>query len=111
MGKKIVITGATKGIGRAIAEKFAAEGFDLALCARTEKDLVRLKTNLSKKSGKIIAEPCDVSKKRELKKFADRVLAEFGVVDILVNNAGIFLPGKVYKEEDGILEKLIETNL
>ena len=46
MNKKIVITGATKGIGRAIAEKFAAEGWDLAICARNEKDLEDLNKKL-----------------------------------------------------------------
>jgi short-subunit dehydrogenase len=110
MGKKIVITGATKGIGRAVAEKFAAEGFDLALCARSQSDLDDLNLQLETLNPKLL-QACDVSKKDDLKRFADRVNSEFGAVDILVNNAGIFIPGQVYQEEDGILEKLIETNL
>ncbi len=112
MNRKIVITGATKGIGRAIAEKFAAEGgFDIALCARTEKDLKELKSSIETPASNILIQKCDVSKKSELKKFAEKVLSEFGAVDILVNNAGIFIPGEVYNEENGTLEQLIETNL
>ncbi len=111
MNRKIVITGATKGIGKAIAEKFAAEGFDLALCARSKKDLEQLQSEIRIPNSEIIIQQCDVSKKDELKAFAEKVNSEFGAVDIIVNNAGIFLPGQVINEQDGTLEKLIETNL
>lgn len=111
MNKKIVITGATKGIGRAIAEKFAAEGFDLALCARNEADLQQLQSVIRHPSSVILIQPCDVSKKDELKSFAETITKQFGVVDVIINNAGIFLPGEVINEKDGTLETLIETNL
>ncbi|MDB5284320.1 MAG: short-chain dehydrogenase [Bacteroidota bacterium] len=111
MNKKIVITGATKGLGRAIAEKFAAEGFDVAVCARSEKDLEELKSKLQKPGNKILTAKCDVRKKDELKNFADSVLKEFGAVDILINNAGVFLPGQVFNEAEGTFEQIMETNL
>jgi short-subunit dehydrogenase len=111
MNKRIVITGATKGIGRAIAEKFASEGWDLALCARTKKDLDALTLSLVPRPSSFITFVCDVSKKEELRAFADKVNTEFGAVDIIVNNAGVFIPGQVINEDDGVLEKLIETNL
>lgn len=111
MNKTIVITGATKGIGRAIAEKFAAGNFNLALCARNSDDLLSLKTQLQHAANKVITNACDVSNKGQLQLFAQMVEAEFGVVDILVNNAGVFIPGQVINEEEGNLEKLIETNL
>lgn len=115
MNKKVAITGATKGIGRAIAEKFAAEGFDLALCARTEKDLKQLKSEILPPFGgtksEILIMKCDVTKREDLKRFGEKILKDFGTVDILVNNAGVFLPGKIISEADGTLEKLIETNL
>jgi short-subunit dehydrogenase len=111
MNKKIVVTGATKGIGRAIAERFAKEGFDLALCARNENDLERLKSEIGGKKSEILVYKCDVSNKEELKGFAAKVNNNFGAVDIFVNNAGIFLPGQVINEEEGNLETLIETNL
>ena len=115
MNKKIVITGGTKGLGLAIARKFTAGGFDVALCARNENDLLALDKTLAElrmhESQKTLTAKCDISKKDELKAFADDVLREFGHVDVLINNGGVFLPGQIYKEEDGLLEKLIETNL
>lgn len=111
MNKKIVITGATKGIGRAIAEKFASEGWDLALCSRNEKDLELFKSEVRSLKSEVLIQKCDVSKREEVKVFAEKVLNEFGAVDIIVNNAGVFLPGQVINEEEGTLEKLIETNL
>ncbi len=111
MNKKIVITGATKGIGRAIAEKFAKEGWDLAICARTKKDLDALASSLAPRPSSLITFVCDVSKKEEIKAFAEKVNSEFGAVDIIVNNAGIFIPGQVINEAESTLETLMETNL
>ena len=111
MSKTVVITGATKGIGRALAQKFAAEGWCLALCARTGSDLEQLAEELTNKADKVFTMPCDVSKPEDIKRFGTRVLAELGTVDVLINNAGVFLPGQVYNEPEGTLEALIETNL
>lgn len=108
MSKVAVITGGTKGIGKAIVEKFAAQGFHLALCARNvsgcEQWIKELNTN-------VLLLPCDVSNKKQVQYFAEEVLNKYGSVDVLVNNAGVFLPGAVHSEPDGTLEKLIETNL
>lgn len=111
--KNIVITGASKGIGKAIALKFAAQGFNVAVCARKQADLDTLKDELKKLSpeSKILAVSCDVRKKEDVLAFAEQVKNEFGTVDVLVNNAGIFLPGAVHNEAEGTLEQLIETNL
>lgn len=111
MNKKIVITGATKGIGKTIAEKFAGEGWDLALCARNETDLIAFQLQIANRKSQIIVQQCDVSKREDVKAFAEKILNEFGAVDIIVNNAGVFIPGQVINEEEGTLEKLIETNL
>lgn len=108
-----VITGATKGIGKAIAEKFGSEGFHLALCARTAKDVARLEDELKHKFPdiEILARPCDVSDRKELKLFAEEIKSAWHDVEVLVNNAGIFLPGKIHKEKAGTLENLMKTNL
>jgi NADP-dependent 3-hydroxy acid dehydrogenase YdfG len=115
MSKKIVITGATKGIGRAIAEKFAMNGWSVAACARKADDvealLSFLQTNAPSPDSKFITQVCDVSNKEQLKSFAHNIQLQWGSVDVLVNNAGVFLPGQIINEADGQLEKLMETNL
>lgn len=111
MSKTVVISGGSRGIGRAIAQKFAREGFNIAVCARSEEDLLNLGMALKDYGVKIVAYACDVSKPGEVKAFAAKVNATFGAVDVVVNNAGTFVPGRVIDEAEGTLEKLIETNL
>ncbi len=110
---KVIITGATKGIGRAIAEAFANEGADLAICARTAEDLEAFKTDFKSKfpNIEVFTKSVDMSDKAAVLQFATDVKSKWGQIDVLVNNAGVFLPGEVSKEEDGALEKMIETNL
>lgn len=112
MSKSILVTGGTKGIGRAIIERFAAEGFDIFTCARNEADLASLKTSLKEKYTNIGVLPiqADLSKKEDVL----RVVAEIkavGVPDVLVNNTGVFLPGAIHDEADGNFELMMETNL
>jgi short-subunit dehydrogenase len=109
----IVITGASKGIGKAIAEKFAANGYSLFLCARNEQELAKTSQNIADRFPDIKVEykACDVSKKIELKSFAEWIQTYAPAVDVLVNNAGSFVPGHVHEEEDGVIEFLMETNL
>lgn len=108
----IIITGASKGIGKAIATQFALAGNTLLLCARNEKLLTETANELVRHCPQcsVHIKPADISKKEEVKQLGEWVLG-FGRPDILVNNAGQFLPGSVYNEEEGILEKMIETNL
>jgi len=108
---KIVVTGATKGIGAAIATKFAAEGFDLAICARSLPLLEQLKKEWQEKyKVDILALPIDMSRKAEVLHFAAKI-AEWGCPDILINNAGVFLPGNIADEADGTFEQLWQTNV
>jgi NADP-dependent 3-hydroxy acid dehydrogenase YdfG len=102
MNKTIVVTGGTKGIGRAIVDKFAHEGFTVLTCARTEEENFPENVHFFK---------ADMSKKTEVLAFADFVKATVNQVDILVNNTGFFLPGQIHNEEEGTLEAMIETNL
>ena len=108
----IVITGASKGIGKAIAEKFAADGHSLFLCSRSEKALYDtvgfLQTSFP--SATIKAFIADVQLKTEVNQFANWVLQN-GVPDIIINNAGQFLPGNIQDEPDGRLEQLMEVNV
>jgi short-subunit dehydrogenase len=109
----IVITGASKGIGKSIAEKFAANGYSVFLCARSEAPLKELAEKLYRDNPGIDVhyKTCDVSLKKEVKDFADWVLSKTGHVDVLINNAGSFIQGHVHNEEDGVLEELMATNL
>lgn len=110
---KITITGATKGIGRAIAEKFAEGGFDIAICSRTQADLDAFQKDFSIKypAVKVITQVADMRRKEDVLAFAKFVKDEWGTVDVLVNNAGVFLPGEILKEKEGNLEMMMETNL
>lgn len=109
----IVVTGCTKGIGRAVCEYFAAQGFSVAGYARNAKDLAAMHTAFAAKypEQQFLFMPADAAKKAEVLDFAATVQKQFPVVDVLVNNAGVFLPGSIRTEEDGTLETLIETNV
>jgi len=106
-----VITGATKGIGKAIAVKLAQQGYNLALCARSEEDLVSLKEELSVTGVTVFFKVTDCLDKKQVYDFCDEVSRTFTTVDVLVNNAGMFLPGPLLTEEDDRFEKQQLLNL
>ena len=112
MNKTIVVTGGSKGIGKAVIEKAALNGFDIITCARNENYLKALKEEME---GKLETQvhylPVDMSQKSEIKEFVRFVNGVTSKVDILVNNAGLFIPGQVHQEEEGVLEQMIQTNL
>ncbi|HSF53890.1 MAG TPA: SDR family oxidoreductase [Algoriphagus sp.] len=112
MSKSILVTGGTKGIGRAIIERFAKEGFDIFTCARSEKDLTSLKAHLEENHPgiNVLAMPADLSKKEEVLRFSEAVKAN-GIPEVLVNNTGIFLPGALHSEPEGNFEFIMHTNL
>ena len=107
-----IITGASKGLGRAIALQYAAAGYTLIVCARGAKALYDFveEVQLEYPETTIKALPVDMSIKEEVTAFAEWSL-QFGTPTILVNNAGMFLPGSVNNEEAGTLEAMINTNL
>ncbi len=109
---KVVITGASKGIGRATAEIFAANGHDLFLCSRGEVALYKAMEELMTRYPNISikSKPFDLSVKDQAIAFSEWCLS-FGVPDILVNNAGLYEPGSVHNEADGVLESQIAVNL
>ena len=108
----IIITGASKGIGRAITLQFAAAGHTVLVCARGEVGLYILVEEIQTLYPDTIVKalPVDMSKKEEVIGFAKWCL-QFGTPDILINNAGMFIPGSIADEEEGILEEMITTNL
>ncbi len=108
----VIITGASKGIGKAIAEQFAAAGNTLILCSRNAKELYDTVSMLQTKYPQCMvkAKPVDMCVKEEARKFGVWSL-EPGVPGIVVNNAGQFLPGSIYNEAEGTLEQMIDVNL
>jgi short-subunit dehydrogenase len=108
-----VVSGGTKGLGRAIAEIFAAKGFDVFVCARTAADLDAMEKHWTAAfpGRRLYTFPADMRHKTATWQFADAVRNQCSRVDVLVNNAGIFLPGAVSTEPDGALEDLIHINL
>lgn len=108
----IIITGASKGIGKAIAEVFAADGHVLLLGSRGAKALYDTVAALQSKYPQctVKARTVDLSNREETIAFGTWCL-EFGTPGILVNNAGNFLPGSIHNEVEGILEQMIGTNL
>src|SRR5678810_762250 len=99
--KSIIITGASKGLGKAIAEKFAAAGHRLFLCSRNESSLQATQQELSLKysNKNIKVSATDISKKENAIAFGKFCL-EYATPGILVNNAGSFLPGTIHTEKD-----------
>lgn len=111
-GKVAIVTGASRGIGRAIALGFADAGADLAVAARTEGDLDDLVTMIGAKGRKAIAVPTDVTDRSQIEVLIKRTVDELGKIDILVNNAGgtRFMSPAVALRPDG-WDKAINLNL
>jgi len=107
----VVITGGSKGIGRAICEKLAKQGCHISTCSRTMSELQALKMDLEQLGAQVYVEKADVSNRMELESFATNVLKEVPRVDILINNAGVFHPGSILTEEEGELDLMMQTNL
>src|ERR1700692_3381031 len=88
-GKKAIVTGASEGIGKAIALAFAREGVDVAICARRKEPLEATAAEIAKETGrKIFAIPADLTKPADAENFIRQAHAALGRIDILVNNAG-----------------------
>lgn len=108
---KAVITGATKGIGRAIAVKLAQKGYDLVLVARGLADLEQLKNELIVYGNTILIFAVDCADKKQVYQFLDLAEQNVGFADVLINNVGAFLPGSLLDEEDETFEKQQQLNV
>jgi meso-butanediol dehydrogenase/(S,S)-butanediol dehydrogenase/diacetyl reductase len=109
--RNALITGASHGIGQAIATRFAEEGANLFICARTAAPLEEAAAGLRKFGGKVVACTADVSNQKSVKDMVQHALKELGQIDILVNNAGI---AKVSRFMDYSLEdfdQILKVNL
>jgi 3-oxoacyl-[acyl-carrier protein] reductase len=87
-GRVALVTAASKGMGKACAVQFAAEGARVAICARTEADIKTVADEIRKAGGEVLAMRADVTKSADVKALVARTIETFGGVDILVANAG-----------------------
>lgn len=107
-GKNAIITGAGRGIGRAVAQALAAEGVNVGLIARSEENLKRVADELN--DVKVVYATADVSNIEEVNKAVD-TLSELGSIDILINNAGIAKFGGFLELDADEWKKIIDVNL
>lgn len=107
-----MVTGGTKGIGRAIIRKFAAAKFTIFTCARHAEDLNTLQEEIQQDfpEAQLYTFQADLSQKEQVTAFADFVNAA-AQPDVLVNNTGVFLPGAIHEEPEGNFERMMHTNL
>ena len=109
--KIAVITGASHGLGQAVAERLASMGAKIALIARNPEPLQRVADQINSNGGKATSFSCDVSNVEQVKATADKITSEFGHVDILVNNAGIPAPRTFPETDFADWDKVIGVNL
>jgi len=110
-GKNAIVTGASKGIGNAIATRLAEEGVNVILAARTAGTLDQaVKAIKAKSKAKVIGVPCDVARLDDLQKLVNVAMKEFGGVDILINNAGVSSQYPFEKQPLEDIERVCQTN-
>ncbi|HWW08757.1 MAG TPA: SDR family NAD(P)-dependent oxidoreductase [Candidatus Acidoferrales bacterium] len=113
-GTTVLITGASRGLGRALALAAAREGATLALCARGSEDLEAVATACRQHGGDVLAVTADVAEPRDVERLASTALARLGVIDILVNNASELGPVPLPHLTDAppsALEPVLRTNV
>jgi short-subunit dehydrogenase len=109
---QVVITGASRGIGKEVATFFAKEGADLFLCSRNMDKTILWQQELMKKYGiQVTSFNADLGDPLQVKLFAEQLLKATDQIDIIVNNTGMYEPGSVYNEPEGQLEKMMSVNL
>ena len=108
-----VITGASRGIGKAVAELFALHGYHLYLSARNEQGLLQTIEELKTRFPNVVIDGMagDIGKKDQAQLLGQWVLNNCDTIDVLVNNAGSFIPGNVSDEPDGAMEIMLDVNL
>ncbi len=108
--KTALITGASRGIGRAIATQFAAEGADLFLCATRMEKLQETRTSVSAFGGRAELAVADVSEPDEVERLFDAAVSAFGRIDIVVNNAGIYKAARFVDYTPEVFDRIMRVN-
>jgi len=109
-GKVAIVTGGSRGIGKAVAECLVGEGAAVVICARNAERLEAAAGDL-RKSGSVLAVPADTSDEAACQRVADAALQQFGRIDILVNNAGTHVRGTVENTTAQMLERQLRDKV
>jgi NAD(P)-dependent dehydrogenase (short-subunit alcohol dehydrogenase family) len=110
-GKTAIVTGAGRGIGRAIARRLSAAGADVAVTARTEPQLDETRRLIERAGGNVLAMPADVANERDVERLIEAVMERFGRIDVLVNNAGTAPLARIDEMEPDVFDHTIATNI
>jgi short-subunit dehydrogenase len=106
--KVVVITGASSGIGKALAEKYAEEGWNVVIAARREDRLAELTNKLGNEN--VLAVKTDVTQEAECRNLIEKAVEKFGQIDVLINNAGISMRALFHKTEMHVMQRLMDVN-
>ena len=109
--RTLFITGASRGIGRSIAERLAADGFHVVLVARSSEAIATIVDEMTAAGGSAEACPCDLSDDAAVDGMIDGVVERLGRLDVLVNNAGITRDGLILRMSDEDFDAVLTTNL
>lgn len=109
-GKNILITGASSGIGEALAREAAKAGANLALAARSKDKLALMKQEIEKLGISVATVPTDVTKEDECHNFIAESIAQLGGIDILINNAGISMRAPFEEVKSEVLREIMDVN-
>jgi len=110
--KVAIVTGASRGIGKSMAEVFAREGATVIICGRKQATLDEVAAELKGLAGKIVPVACHVGKLEDLQRLVDTTTKDHGRIDILVNNAATNIAqGPAIEMDDGQFDKMVEVNL
>lgn len=109
--KTVIVTGAGRGIGRALAIGMAEAGADLVLLARTEQDLEEVSAQVESLGRRALKIPTDLTNRAQVEKAIETTINEFGKIDVLVNNAGMNIRTPAFDVTDEEWQKIMDTNL
>lgn len=111
--KTALITGGTKGMGRAISLALGNDGYNLIICARKQDELDRVAKEIAKVNAEVqvYTQVCDFSDEEQVNNLIYWVEKEFDRIDVLVNNVGLFVPGRFFDEKPGALKQHMQINV
>ena len=111
-GRAALVTGGSRGIGKATAKGFAEAGADVFLCSRHEEELMAAAADIRKATGgRVEYLAADMTRRDDVRRLAETAVAALGKIDILVNNAGFNVPQPIDRIDDATWDRLVELNL